>query len=264
MVSIYNKCGYTMENNQNAKIEKDRTVDATDEFDRIWNETVLPLIIAYSEKYKLAYHRIDSIERRLRFHFYQQRDLFLKSFMREDVYDIDRHKIASCLMKSILRVRPLYLPLIVRLKFTFSKKSLPELLNIPSAQWTSSIHNKIYYANEYLALSVAINIIDAYIMADDDKEFKHHIIIPDPFPDQDNDYLLDVCIDLNAHSLKAINIVTFANIYFLLEKYSCRRTQCANLQKECRRLLLKCGECTEESVDKRVKVITLSQENLNP
>ena len=264
MVSKYNSVVTQMENNQNAKIEEDLAVDTADEFDRIWNETVLPLIKTYSEKYKLAHHRVDSIERRLRFHFYQQRDIFLTSFMREDVYDIDRHKIASCLMKSILRVRPLYIPLIVKLKFTLSKKSLPELLNIPSAHWTPSIHNKIYYANEYLALSVAINIIDAYIMADDDKEFKHHIIVPDPFPDQDNDYLLDVCIDLNAHSLRAINIVTFANIYFLLEKYSCRRTQCANLQKECRRLLLKCGECTEDSVDQRVKSITLSQESLNP
>ena len=199
-----------------------------DEFDRIWDETLQPLVESYQSQFHLKAKNTSCLYYRMRKYFNKQRDLFLKSFMENDVYDIDRHKIASCYMKTVLAKRPLYIPLSVKLKFAFTNKPLATLLDVKTK--AKGINNKIYYANEYLALSVAVNIIDAYIMADDNKDFKHSIIIPEPFPEYDTDYLLDVCIDLRTNPLRKINIVSFANIFFLLEKYSCRRIQCENLE----------------------------------
>ena len=203
-----------------------------DEFDRIWDETLQPLVKSYQKQFHLKVKNTNCLYYRMRKYFNKQRDLFLKSFMENDVYDIDRHKIASCYMKTVLAKRPLYIPLSVKLKFAFTNKTLATLLDVKTKAKgkAKGIDNKIYYANEYLALSVAVNIIDAYIMADDNKDFKHSIIIPEPFPEYDTDYLLDVCIDLRTNPLRKINIVSFANVFFLLEKYSCRRIQCEILE----------------------------------
>lgn len=70
-----------------------------DEFDRIWDETLQPLVKSYQKQFHLKVKNTNCLYYRMRKYFNKQRDLFLKSFMENDVYDIDRHKIASCYMK---------------------------------------------------------------------------------------------------------------------------------------------------------------------
>ena len=39
-------------------------------------------------------------------------------------------------------------------------------------------------------------------------------VFPKPFPDEDEDYLLDVCIALNNTRIRHLNPVTYANVFF--------------------------------------------------
>lgn len=204
-----------------------------DEFDKIWVNIVLPLLDKYCRKYGLKCKHRRYIETRVWHSYNNLRDLFIKKYMRYDVKNIDRHKIAACMMKAILNTKPFYIPLNIRFGILFTKNKLNKLFKTPEPYaCDNNINNYIFYANEYLALSVALSIIDGYIQADSEKDMKHGMILPDPFSDDDPDYLLDVCIDLHFSGHRKINIVTFANVFFLWEKYSCRRTQCENLEEE--------------------------------
>ncbi len=204
-----------------------------DEYDKIWDNLLLPLILEYSKTYKLKYKPIFYI-RRMIWHFYNnQRDLLLKKYMSSSVTDIDRHKIASCFVNSILEVKPLYIPLSAEMKLIFTNKKICQILGAcDSDAECQKIGNKIYYANEYLALSVAMSLINGYINADPTKTMKHKIVIPEPFENNTPDYILDVCINLHFCGKRKMDVATLSNIFFLWEKYSCRRMQCENLEEE--------------------------------
>lgn len=82
-----------------------------------------------------------------------------------------------------------------------------------------------------MAINIAKTILDSYINSNDkENRFKHEIIIPEPFPEPDHDYLRDFCIGLHYSDIKSFNPITYANVFFLWEKYSCRKTQCDNLE----------------------------------
>lgn len=231
-----------------------------EEYNKIWDLIIQESINEHKNDFGLK-TKIN-LKNRIGKQFNQQRDKFIKSFMVTEVCNIDRHKIAACIVKSILIVKPFYIPLKTKLKLIFTNRELYQLLDInPKLIKKSCINNLIYYINEYFALSIALSIIDSYISADDEKKIKHKIIIPDPFSDKDPDYLLDFCIDLHYNNIKRINIVTLANIFFLWEKYSCRRTQCDNFEKECKRLLLHYGECTSDNVNAKIDEIRFRIKN---
>lgn len=204
-----------------------------DEYDKIWDKVLLPLILEYSNTYKLKNKSLSYI-RRMVWHFYNnQRDLLLKKYMSSSVTDIDRHKIASCFVNSILEVKPLYIPLSAKIRLIFSNKEICEILGAyENGEECQKINNRIYYANEYLALSVAVTLINGYINADTTKLIKHKIITPDPFENNSPDYILDVCINLHFCGKRKMDVATLSNIFFLWEKYSCRRVQCENLEGE--------------------------------
>ena len=143
-------------------------------------------------------------------------NVFIKSFMVNGTKHIDKHKISSCMMKAILMTKPLKLPLkrIIYTTFHIAAKNLPV---------------QEYLANELLSLTVAINIMEGYIHDDREKLLKHKIVSPAPFIHINDDYFDYVCLDLHYTGARKFNIITFANVFFLLEKYSCRRVQCENL-----------------------------------
>lgn len=208
--------------------------DVTLEFEKIWQDIVAPLVKELRNDYNLRLrYPLRAIKRFVGYYYQRNALLFLNSYMEADAEKIDRHKIAACIVKAILIVRPLSLRLDKGLKVLFRLDKVSETVML---------------ANQYLALSVAITVLDGYIAADDTKELKHRIIVPEPFPEDDSDYLRDVCLDLYHTNAKRINIVTYANVFFLLEKYSCRKVQCDNLENEYVKLLREQKHCDEETI----------------
>lgn len=222
-----------------------------EEFDNAWASVVKDLIIKSSKELNIKHKNIKCVEKALRKQYYKQRQCFINTYMVPNTDKIDRHKIASCFVKSILYVKPLYIPVKIKAKFLFGKKKIRELVN------TVASESHVVMSNEYLALSVATSILDGYVSSDNrEGRFKHETILPNPFPEDDNNYLLDVCIDLYYSGANRFNLATFANVLFLLEKYSCRKTQCDNLEIYCRKNFLgPNSDYSEDDINRCLKSI---------
>ncbi len=188
-----------------------------DLFESIWEDVVEPTIKDFLstdnsfEKYKKSSKEI------AKKWFYNETHFFIYSYMVDETKNIDRHKIAACMLKAILVAKP------IRISF-FSKAS--KFLK------KSEFDDNVYLRNQHIALNVAVLILEGYIRSDKNKNIKHSICIPEPFPKGQKDYFKDVCLDLYYTNPKQINTVTYANIFFLWEKYSCRKVQCNNLELE--------------------------------
>ncbi len=199
------------------------------EINKLWDECILSIIVEMAEDLGLKYKRLSYLERRLKRVYGQLKNHFITTYMSIESPDIDRHKIAACALKAIMMVKPLYIPLRYRFKFIFTKKKLYEIIN---PELTEADYKYIILANEYLAWSVAASIIDGFIkISENDKRLKHDILLPDPFPEDDDDYLLDLCICLHYTKSRYISTIMLSNTFFLLEKYSCRKIQCENIEK---------------------------------
>lgn len=198
------------------------------EINKIWIESIRDSIIQVSSDLGLKHKSISYLEKRIKKIYHKQKKYFIDSYMSPLSPNIDRHKIAACVMKTIMIVKPIQIPFGAKIKFIFSNKKLYEII---SSKLTESDYKYVLLVNEYLALSIATSIIDGFIaISDNKKRLKHQICLPDPFPEEDDDYLLDLCICLYYTKGRNISTITFSNIFFLLEKYSCRRIQCNNIE----------------------------------
>lgn len=119
---------------------------------------------------------------------------------------LDRHKVASCMIYAILKSKPFKVNRMVR--------NLPE---------------KILLANEYLAFFVALNIVEMYKldeMRDKGVESNYQIIIPRTYHEDDeenNTYESNFCKSLyylSMENIKRYDVFAYADILFLLEKYT--------------------------------------------
>ncbi len=223
------------------------------EFEKIWTDTVEQLIIEFSELLGVKHKPLSWLKFILRYHYTRQKKYVKKAYMKKNTINIDRHKVSACIMKSILTAKPLFIPLCKKIKFLCSSASSlhsiidSEIKTICNEDKLQDIEKYYIYLNEYLAVSVAVSILDGYIMSDEDEDrFKHHIVMPEPFPKPDEDYLLDVCIGLYYSGVKGFNPITYANVLFLWEKYSCRKTQCDNIIASYTSTLYNQGMSTEE------------------
>lgn len=213
------------------------------EFNIIWEKTIKPLIEDFSNTYGLLGHSSNFTMRLMRHYYNKYRNIFIKSFMVDETVKIDRHKIASCMTKAVLMTKPLRIKFKDFIKLILFKKNLTK-------------KSKMFFmANELLSLTIAINIIESYIdaIAKEYEELKRikpeiknyiHLLkspiyFPVPFRDYYEDYIEDVCLDLYYTGARKFNIITYANIFFLLEKYTCRRVQSENFESQCRKLLKK-------------------------
>ena len=211
-------------------------------FDEIWDNIIQKSLLYFCEKLGVKHKPLFLLKRIMKYRYNKYKDAFIKGHMYLNTKNIDRHKISSCIAKSILVTKPLYIPLLSKIRFVFSKKPIYEITS-------SSILEEKYFMflNEYFALEVIVSIIDSYIASDNrENRFKHKIILPEPFPVNDSDYLMDVCIGLHYSGARKFNIVAFANTLFLWEKYSCRRMKCSNLEKAFENELLRQGFSEDE------------------
>ncbi len=224
------------------------------EFDRIWDSIIERSIKNHSEMLGVSYKNLPWVKLCMRHKFNKYKDVLVKNYMVLDTFNIDRHKIAACMMKAILNVKPLYIPYCAKLKFLFSSKDryfdsiLDYKLELNEDDENSP---KKYYLflNEYLSLGIAISILDSYIKTDNNpNRFVHNIVLPNPFPVPDEDYLLDVCIGLHYTQPSTINPIAYANAFFLWEKYSCRKKQCDNIESSYKELLKKSGAGDEQKI----------------
>lgn len=175
-----------------------------EKFEDIWDNIILKLFdeitpqkdvfIASRSKYKI-------------YKEYQKQKTFLKlNYMENPNTHLDRHKIAACMLYAIVKVQP------IRIK----KVSI----------WRNFWGNKRYsysflMLNEYLGLYTAFSIVESF------REYEQSIDkcatfqrsgIKLPMTCNGEDYIYNTCLDLYLSKKKnKINILTFANVLFLLE-----------------------------------------------
>lgn len=173
-------------------------------YDRIWNNIVLPIYENISDgapNMFLAERNKKKIFRK----YIKIRDKIKKKYMEDSDLNIDRHKIASIMMTAIEEVYPIK----VYKKYILQLWKKKEELN-----------ERYVYANETLAFFTALSIIESYkeYGIDGKVEMKRKtIVLPETF--NESDYAMNTCIDLYfAKRNKCINILTFSNVFFLLEK----------------------------------------------
>lgn len=137
------------------------------------------------------------------------RDKIKKYYMTNPNGNIDRHKIAACIIFAIIKIYPFYVPLHQRLKSFFRKEVYS---------------NDISYINEYVAIYTALSILDNFYEQDKKENCldcrRHKIYIPDTFSD-DYGYVFNMCIELKFRKIRkdfnAMDILSYSNILFLLE-----------------------------------------------
>ena len=173
-------------------------------YDRIWNNIIFPIYenicdngnnISFNERTK------NKIFRRYK----KIRDKVKRKYMEDSEANIDRHKIASVMMVAIEEVYPIKI----------SKKYIFKM-------WKSrqELDRRYIYANETLAFFTALSIIENYKDYGIDGKIemaRNSIVLPETF--NESDYAMNTCIDLYyGKRSKNINILTFSNVFFLLEK----------------------------------------------
>lgn len=133
-----------------------------------------------------------------------------KYFMQLESKPMDRHKIGSVMAYAILRSKIIKVNRLI--------PDLPE---------------KILMANEYLAFTVAMNIVEMYKRGMKDYKFyeEYTLIMPRTFHEDikgtESVYLNNVCKALYyIPSIRRFDIFAYANILFLLEKYTDLRKEC--------------------------------------
>lgn len=121
-----------------------------------------------------------------------------KLYMTVESKPMDRHKIASTMLFSILKAR------VIRVN-----RLVPDL------------PLELLLANEYIAFYCAVNIIEIYKR---DLDFKDHtILFPDTYIEDEGktSYLENTCKALYyTRSYKMCNILLFANTLFVLERFT--------------------------------------------
>lgn len=236
------------------------------EFDKIWQHIVSKQIVQFSQKLGVKHKNLKWIEFLIRYRYNEYKDEIVKNFMAPNTRRIDRHKIAACFTKAIVVTKPLYVPFNANLKLIFSEKN-KQLSDILTGDGTLecinepvSLENFYSFFNEYLAVSVALSILNSYIESDERHgRFRHKMVFPKPFPDEDEDYLLDVCIALSNTRNRHLNPVTYANVFFLWEKYSCRKKQCDNVSEAYKKVVSEKGLSPDEVNSKLHEALTQSQ-----
>lgn len=173
-------------------------------FEKIYNQVILGYVndLTKIEEesgtncLKFSYKRTKRI-----YDYYEKKRLYVRRyFMNLESKPMDRHKIGAVMIYAILKSKPFHVNKTVS--------------NLPS---------QLLMANEYLAFNVALNIVELYRMDDAQSKGSNgvdsNLILP-------NTYHADVYIENVCKALYYVNnpnsfdIFAYANILFLLEKYS--------------------------------------------
>lgn len=168
---------------------------------------------------KKCLKRKKNIKKKIYDNYQRKRDYIRCNYMTKKAeVALDRHKVASCMIYAILKVNPLYVNRMIA--------SLPE---------------KILLSNQYLAFFVALNIIEMYKldeMKDSGSIEEYQIVIPKTYHEDvniENTYESNFCKSLYYLSIRNINsydVFAYADILFLLEKYTDTFMKLEDLMKE--------------------------------
>ncbi len=176
------------------------------DFDFYMDNVVLELYkeIKHIDDEKFSGNSIKISRRRipLIYYYYESfRKDMRKLYMMEDSRPMDRHKIASNMMFSIIKAK------IVKIKRTIS--------NLPI---------EILLANEYLGFYCALNILEMYKNQDENYKLENYsLIFPDTYIKEESNmsYVENTCKALYYTKHYTISdILAYANILFFLEKYT--------------------------------------------
>lgn len=183
--------------------------DYNDFYDKVINECIIG-IESYAN-HQLPNSNCLTIQKNARkkiFKNYQnKRDFVVSNYMtKKTAVALDRHKVASCMIFAILKAKPI--------KINRMISNLPE---------------KILLGNEYLAFFVALNIIEMYKfdeLQENGITEDYEIIIPKSYHEghsKDNTYESNFCKSLyyiSMTNIKQYDVFAYADILFLLEKYT--------------------------------------------
>lgn len=173
-------------------------------FDSIWDYIVIPIFENISDNSNiLSLKNKDKVFKK----YLSLKEEIKKLYMEKDCLTIDRHKIAAAMMKAIVEVSPI-------------KNSWKYILKC--WRMKKAIEYRYLYSNEYLGFFTALSILENFksfgINGNQNLE-RRSIKIPDTF--NETDYVKNTCMDLYfSKKNNQINILTFSNVFFLLEKYS--------------------------------------------
>lgn len=226
--------------------------EGLEEFEKIWPQ-LDALIDEFVEEYKLKSNHRSLTRTRIKKLYIKYRAKVLRSYMAKGTERIDKHKIAACMMKATCVVHPLRFSTRDWFLIRFSPDTIDKNKEYPHTV------EEMMIANECLALSIATSIVESYIAAhykngDESQPLLHSIHFPEPFPDGDDNYFRDVCVDLYYTRSRQISILTYSDIFFLWEKYSCRYDQCENLADKYREILSESGMSPAE-IEKAVDAV---------
>lgn len=175
-----------------------------EKFEDIWNNIILGL---YNEITPQDDLYIKARSKKKIFKKYQKQKTYLKlNYMENPNTHLDRHKIAACMLYAIVKVHPIRIKRISIWKnYLNGKKFTPEYLML----------------NEYLGLYTAFSIVESFRAYEQSEEnevgFKRKGIVQ-PITANGEDYIYNTCLDLYLSWKKnKINVLTFANVFFLLE-----------------------------------------------
>lgn len=135
------------------------------------------------------------------FAYYQsKRDEIKNHYMSLPAKALDRHKVAACMLYAILKSKVFRINKI--------KKTLPY---------------QILMANEYLAVYIAINIIEQYKVDELGNNLTYKLVFPLTYHENDEKcsaFLDNLCKGLYYIKPDRINIFAYSTIFFLMEKYT--------------------------------------------
>ena len=175
-------------------------------YDQIWDNIIIPIfnnICGNNDFISLKQNKKKKIYAK----YLKTKNKVKTQYMADQDKNIDRHKIAAIFLKVIEEVSPIYI----------SKRYIFKLY-----KENKTIEDRYFYANEILAfytgLSIISNFMD-YDVQNGNNNRSRYIIIPETF--NNSDYAMNTCVDIYfSKQSGTINVLTFANVFFLLEKIS--------------------------------------------
>lgn len=166
---------------------------------KTYAQTELPLVDCVSGK--------KNIDKKIFRYYQRKRDFIRYNYMsRKTPVALDRHKVAACMVYAILKAYPLKIN-----------------------KWIADLPEKIVLANEYLAFYVALNMIEMYELDTlKEREIKRdfQIIVPKTYHEEDNPqntYESNLCkawYYIKINNIERFDILGYANVFFLLQKYT--------------------------------------------
>lgn len=145
-------------------------------------------------------------KRKIYTYYQKKRDELIRIYMKKPVTALDRHKVASCMAYAILKEKVI--------RVNKMKPDLPDHLLM---------------ANEFLAFTIALNIIELYKYNDnmDENNFEYSIIVPKTYHENDNGniifptFIRNICkYFYYIQRIKYYDVFAYSTVFFQLEKYT--------------------------------------------